>query len=79
MAKNRRSASAFDENEKLAVKVYTDTLSPGAKAVGSTLGHAVRAALRPVDGLVWSLIRRSIGFLCASRPSLKRKTFRPAH
>ncbi len=39
----------------LVNKVYGDALSPATRAVGETLGNAVRASLRPVDGLVWTL------------------------
>ncbi|MBM4043738.1 MAG: DUF4393 domain-containing protein [Planctomycetes bacterium] len=53
----REEANPLKGHENLIEKVYEDVLSPAAKAVGKTLGSAVRAALRPVDGVVWSLDR----------------------
>lgn len=41
----------------LLPSVYSDALSPSAKAVGHSLAGVVRAALRPVDGVVWTLDR----------------------
>jgi hypothetical protein len=40
---------------KLASKVYDDVVSGSARAVGESLENAVRTALRPVDGLVWTV------------------------
>lgn len=40
---------------KLVGKVYEDVLSESAKAVGTSLGKAVRTSLRPVDGLFWTI------------------------
>jgi hypothetical protein len=42
---------------KVIPKAYDEIMSPSARALGDTLESAVKATLRPVDGLVWSVDR----------------------
>ena len=49
--------------------VYTDVASPAAREVGTTLGRAVRLALVPLNGALWSIeqaydwvTRRAVGW-----------------
>ncbi len=42
---------------KAVDKAVEEAITPSARALGATLGSAVKTALRPVDGLVWSLDR----------------------
>lgn len=41
--------------DKLLEKAYDDVVSPGAKELGRTLGNVVRTALRPANGVVWTI------------------------
>jgi hypothetical protein len=43
-----------DEAGQVLPEVYRDTLQPAAREAGSVLGRAVRMALAPVRGLVWT-------------------------
>jgi hypothetical protein len=43
-----------DEVGQVLPEVYRDTLQPAARETGSVLGRAVRMALAPVRGLVWT-------------------------
>ncbi len=43
--------------QPIAPKVYDDALSPAAKRVGETLLGVTDAALKPLDGVVWTLNR----------------------
>ena len=40
---------------KAVDKAVEEAITPSARALGATLGSAVKTALRPVDGLVWSI------------------------
>jgi len=55
VSKEPTQPSASDPHSVLAPKIYDDALSPAAKVVGQSLESVVRTALRPIDGLVWSL------------------------
>lgn len=46
-----------EEIKGLLPKVYDDTLSPSMRAVGQTMEAAVKLALRPANGLIWSVNR----------------------
>jgi hypothetical protein len=46
-----------EDAQALVAKVYDDALSPTARAVGESLAKVVKASLRPVDGLVWTMNR----------------------
>jgi hypothetical protein len=42
-------------SKDLATKVYTDLASPAASAVGDAVGRAMKVALLPVHGVLWTL------------------------
>jgi hypothetical protein len=48
-------SSVSEMGKSLAPKVYEDGLRPSVVEVGRTLGGVVRTALRPINGLVWSV------------------------
>jgi hypothetical protein len=53
----RHSGRHVMTEDKLRIisKVHDDALSPSARAVGQSLCGVVKAALRPVDGLAWTM------------------------
>lgn len=48
------AAKGVGEVAKLGRDVYVDLVSPTSRAIGETLGHAVRVALKPAEGILWS-------------------------
>ncbi|MDY6839693.1 MAG: Abi-alpha family protein [Thermodesulfobacteriota bacterium] len=44
-----------EELKKLIPKVYDDLAQPGVRRVGRTLAEAVNTALRPADGVLWTI------------------------